>query len=67
MPRMEIIHTVFFVVLFVVLILVFFASIKFLFVPPDENGWLHVDLDALAEKRGSWAVLLLIATMVLGD
>jgi hypothetical protein len=34
--------------------------------PPDENGWLHVDLDALAEKRGSWAVLLLIATMIFG-
>lgn len=25
---------------------------------PDENGWLHLHLDALAEKRVSWAVLL---------
>jgi hypothetical protein len=53
-------------VVFIGLVLALAASIRFLVVPPDSNGWLHIDMDALAEKLGSWTVLIVYGMMILG-
>jgi hypothetical protein len=37
-----------------------------MFVPPDENGWLHVDLETLTEKRGAWTIFIVYPMIVLG-
>jgi hypothetical protein len=48
------------------IILAFALSIRFLLVPPDAHEWLHVDMEALAEKRGGCAQLSLYAMIALG-
>ena len=48
------------------LILAFVGSIRFLVVPPDDKGWLHIDMEALAEKRGGCVQLLVYAMIALG-
>jgi hypothetical protein len=48
------------------LILAFAASVRFVIVPPDEDGWLHIDMEALTEKRGRVVALLVYAMIALG-
>jgi hypothetical protein len=53
------------VVVSIGLVLALAASIRFLVVPPDSNGWLHIDMNELAEKRGEWVQLLVYVMLVL--
>jgi len=49
--------------------LVFAASIRLLIVPPDEDGWFHIDLERFRGKGGTGLalLLLLLAMVVLGS
>lgn len=46
------------------IVLAFVASIRFLLVPPDADGWLHIDMEALAENRGGACVQLSLYAMI---
>jgi hypothetical protein len=43
------------------ILLAFVGSIRFLLVQPDAAGWLHIDMEALAVKRGGCALFAMIA------
>jgi hypothetical protein len=49
---------------FVGFVLALAASIRFLVVPLDEDGWLHLDIRTFAEKRGTWFVLIVYLMMI---
>jgi hypothetical protein len=55
-----------FAIVFIGLVLALVLSIRFLVAPPDRDGWLHIDMDTLAEKRGGWTVLMLYGMIAFG-
>jgi hypothetical protein len=45
------------------LVLGFVLSIRLLIVPPDDNGWFHIDMETLGERCGG-GVVMLVYTMI---